>query len=88
MVITYVATIQKFIDVNEIYDTINLLFENLFYGCYTVYKSHYGIHYLFYEYLESSLTYVGMQQVLTTLTEQEYVLTRSGMRDVGHRPFS
>lgn len=88
IVIIYLATIQKFIDINQIYDTINLLIETLFYGCSTVYKSHYGIHYLFFEYLESPLTYVGMQQVLTTLTEQEYVLTRSGMRDVGHRSFS
>lgn len=30
MVIIYVAKIQKFIDINQLYDTINLLFENIF----------------------------------------------------------
>lgn len=30
MVIIYVATVEKFIDINQIYGTMNLLFENLF----------------------------------------------------------
>lgn len=58
MVIIYVATIQKFIDINQIYDTIILLSENLFFYVALFTKA---IHYLFYEYLESSLTYLGMQ---------------------------